>query len=245
MKKLIMANWKMQLSYQASLNLAKKFSQKIKSSKYEVVICPDYLALPAVAGILRKSRLVLGAQDSGLADRGAYTGEVSPTNLRFLGSKYVILGHSERRSNLEENSLIINKKIRAALVEKLTPVVCIGETILEKKSGQTKAVLTRQLRQVLKEVTIKKAQDLFIAYEPIWAISTNRSARPMSASEADVIQEFIGRQAAKILRKKVAVIYGGSADAHNATDFLKKKNIAGLLVGGASLKFDQFVSMCN
>jgi len=245
MKKLIMANWKMQLSYQASLNLAKKFSRQIRSNKYEIAICPDYLALAAVSQIIKRTPIVLGAQDSSLSGQGAYTGEVSPANLKFLGVKYVIIGHSERRSNFEENSLIINKKIRAAIDSKLVPVLCIGETLVERQSGETKTVLTRQLRQGLKEVTIKKAQDLVIAYEPIWAISTNWAAKPMLATEADQIQEYIGRQAAKIPRKKIAVIYGGSVNSENAIEFLKQKNIAGLLVGGAILKSDQFIRLCS
>ncbi len=245
MKKLIMANWKMQLNYQASLGLAKKFGQQIKTSAKEVVICPDYLSLVAVSNTIKKTKLILGAQDCSITERGAYTGEVSPADLKSLGVRYVILGHSERRSNWQENSQMINNKIKAALASKLIPVLCIGETLVEKQRKQTKNVLIRQLRQELKEVTIKTAQDIVISYEPVWAISTNKAAQPMLPSEADEIQEFISHQAVKILRKKVRIIYGGSADFNNASEFLRQKNIAGLLVGGASLKIKNFIEICK
>ncbi len=245
MKKIIMANWKMQLTIKESLFLANQFAKKIKNSKNEVVICPDYCALAFVGPILKKTKLNLGAQDSAVAVKGAYTGEVSPVNLRALGVKYVILGHSERREHLHENSAIINNKIKAALENKLIPVLCIGEKLAERNSGETKNYLLQELRHALKGVKIKTANDLIIAYEPVWAISTNKNAKPMSSGEASEIQTFIKTAAKKMLKKEVNVIYGGSTNAANAADFLVQKNIGGLLVGGASLKVDEFVSMVN
>jgi len=235
-----MANWKMQLTLKESLELAKQFSQKITNPKNEIVICPDYLALPFIGPLLKSSKIILGAQDSGPFTKGAYTGEVSPCNLKTLGVKYVILGHSERREHLHENSAIINNKIKAALDNKLIPVLCVGEKLTEKETGQTKAYLLLELRQALKGVKLKTAADLVVAYEPIWAISTNKNARPIVPTEAEEIQKFIKTQVAKILKKNVRVIYGGSANAKNAASFLNQKNIDGLLVGGASLSSAEF-----
>lgn len=240
-----MANWKMQLTIKESLVLASKFSKKINSTKNEAVICPDYSALAFVGPIIKKTKISLGAQDSAALSKGAYTGEVSPVNLKALGVKYVIVGHSERREHLHENSEIINSKIKAALENKLIPVVCVGEKLAERATGETKNYLLQELRRALKGVKIKTANDLLVAYEPVWAISTNKNAKAMSPQEASEVQGFIKAQVKKILKKEVAVIYGGSSNNSNSADFLSQKNIDGLLVGGASLKVDEFVAMVN
>lgn len=245
MKKLIIANWKMQLTINASQELAKKFARAIKTNKYEVVVCPDYLSLAAVSAALKKSRLKLGAQDSAIASQGAYTGEVSPFNLKSLGVQYVILGHSERREHLHENSAIINNKIKAALQNKIIPILCLGEKWEERAAGQTKDFLNMELRHALKGVKIKNASDLVIAYEPVWAISTNKNAQPMRPEEADKIQKFLRDRATKILKKSVRVIYGGSADSRNTAFFLSRPNVDGLLVGGASLRAEEFIKMTS
>lgn len=238
-----MATWKMQLTIAESLSLAKQFSKKIKSNKNEVVVCPEYLALPFVGPIIKSTKLFLGAQDSAAFSQGAYTGEVSPRNLKVLGVKYVILGHSERREYLHETSLIINDKIKAAQENKLIPVICVGEKLEEKEAGQAKKYLSGELGRVLKGIKIKNANELVIAYEPVWAISTNKNAKPIAPAEADEIQKFIKIQARKILKKSVRVLYGGSSNSSNSAEFLKQKNIDGLLVGGASLKIDEFLKM--
>lgn len=244
MDKLIIANWKMQLSLSASQKLAKELAATLPKTRTSVVICPDYAALPGVAAILKKSRLALGAQDSAVAVAGAYTGEVSPASLKALGVKYVILGHSERREHLHENSAIINAKLRAALAQGLTPILCVGEKLAERESGATRMYLREELRHALKGVKIKTAADLVLAYEPIWAISTNSNAKPMAPEEADAVQSFLREQAAVSLHKRLRVIYGGSVTTDNAAAFLKQKNIDGLLVGGAALKVKDFRAIC-
>jgi triosephosphate isomerase len=245
MPKLIIANWKMQLSLKNSIALAKAYKKSIISRKNEIVVCPDYSALSLVGPILKNSRLILGAQDSAVTAYGAYTGEVSPVNLRTLGVKYVILGHSERRDHLHENSAIINAKIFAALSQGLIPVLCIGEKLTEKESGATRMYLKEELRHALKGIKIKTARDLVLAYEPIWAISTNKNARPLDVVEADNIQNFIKLQAAKILHKTPRVLYGGSVSPANALQFLKQPNIDGFLIGSASLRPTEFSSICS
>lgn len=238
-----MANWKMQLSLKESLELAKQYTKKVNSRKNEVVVCPDYAALPFLNPILKPFGFILGAQDCAAFTKGAYTGEVSPQNIKTLGAKYVILGHSERREHLHENSMLINGKIKAALNNNLVPVLCIGEKLTEKKAGMTKDYLLQELRHGLKGVKIKVATDLIIAYEPVWAISTNKNAKPILPQEADQIQKFIKEQAGKILKKPVRVLYGGSVNADNAFRFLNQENIDGLLIGGASLKLPEFVKI--
>jgi len=238
-----MANWKMQLTIKESLELARQFSKKIKPLASEVVICPDYSALPFVGPVLKSSKLSLGAQDSAAFSKGAYTGEVSPINLKTLGVKYVILGHSERREHLHENSAIINNKIRAALENKLIPVLCVGEKLSEKNAGLTRDYLKMELSHALKGIRINSANDLVIAYEPVWAISTNKNAKPIIPADANEIQKYIREQSYKILKKQVRVIYGGSADSSNAQSFLSQDYIDGLLIGGASLKITEFPMM--
>ena len=240
-----MANWKMQLTIKESLELAKQYSKKINTAKNEIVLCPDFASLAFVGPILKGSKILLGAQDGAAYDKGAYTGEVSPINLKTLGAKYVILGHSERREHLHENSAIINNKIKVALVNKLIPVLCIGEKLSEKEAGQTKRYLLEELRHALKGVNIKNDGDLVIAYEPVWAISTNKNAKSIASSEAEEIQIYIKSQVKKILHHSVRVLYGGSVNANNAHEFLQQSNIDGLLVGGASLKIDEFLKIVN
>ncbi|MFA4999833.1 MAG: triose-phosphate isomerase [Patescibacteria group bacterium] len=242
MQKIIIANWKMQLNLKESLVLAKALARKITKTKNQVLVCPDYLALPFVGPILKSSPLILGAQDSAAALKGAYTGEVSAFNLKTLGVKYVILGHSERRSGLHENSAIINAKIKTALGAGLIPVLCVGEKLAEKKAGLAKKYLSGELSRALKGVKIKKASDLIIAYEPLWAIGTGV---PIVPTEAEDINKFIKRRTAVILKKNIPVLYGGSVDASNAANFLGQPNVDGLLVGGASLKAEEFSKICR
>ncbi len=245
MKKMIVANWKMQLNIKDSLSLTKKMLQQLKFSSAQIVICPDYLSLVLISPLLKKTFIALGAQDSAVAEFGAYTGEISAVNLRQLGVKYVILGHSERRNHLHENSAIINAKIRVALSQGIIPILCIGEKLTERNNGEAESYLNSELHRALKGIKIKRARDLIIAYEPIWAISTNHAARPILASEADRIQTFIKKKAQRILKKKIAVLYGGSVNDQNAADFLAQKNIDGLLIGAAALQIKEFSSICS
>lgn len=242
--KTIIANWKMQLPLKGSLELARQAAKKIKSDN-KVVLCPDHAALAFVGPVLGKTGLSLGAQDSAMAVRGAYTGEVSPADLKALGVKYVILGHSERRERLHESSTIVNAKAKAALECGLIPVVCVGEKMAVRKEGQTEEYLSLELAHSLKGLKIKKASDIIVAYEPVWAISTNKNARPMSPEEADAIHRFIKAKATRILKKPVAVLYGGSVSAANAGAYLEQSDIDGLLVGSASLNIKDFTKICS
>jgi triosephosphate isomerase len=243
MNKVIIANWKMNLSVPESIDLARQY-KKISFQERVVVVCPDFCSLSGVGEIIKGSKnIFLGAQDSAAFDKGAYTGEVSPLTLQSLGVKYVIIGHSERRKNLHENSALINNKIKFALEAGLIPVVCIGEKLTEKNNGHTKPYLLRELRRILKGVKIKKATDLIIAYEPVWAISTNKNAKPMMPEEADDIHLFLKKKAKGILKENINILYGGSVKSDNATSFLEKDNVDGLLVGAASLRASDFTDI--
>lgn len=242
MKKLIVANWKMQLSFKDSLILAKELKRKIKKAENDIVICPGFLALPAISEIILGSPFSLGAQNCAIKNRGALTGETSPATLYEIGVSYVILGHSERRLVLQEGSDLINTKIKAALEAKLIPIICVGETLNERERGLTKKVLLAQIKSALQDIVIKNASKLVIAYEPLWAIGTGEPIIPL---EAEVIHTFLQMEVTKILNKKVKVIYGGSVSAKNASEFLQQKHIDGLLVGGASLDVKEFAPIIN
>jgi len=240
MKKIIIANWKMQLSFKDSLILAKELKRKIKITKNEVVICPGFLSLAPIAELLGDTALLTGAQNCAIKNRGALTGETSPATLNELGVKYVILGHSERRLILKEDSDLINAKIKSALAAKLIPIVCVGETLNERELGQTRKVLLSQIKSALNGVAIKNSASLVIAYEPLWAIGTGEPIIPL---EAEAIHIFLKIEAAKILGKKIKIAYGGSVSGDNAAKFLREKNIDGLLIGGASLNVAEFTSI--
>jgi len=237
MKNLVIANWKCNPSSLKEaknlFNLIKKQSKDIK--KTEIIIVPPFIYLPFLKG------LDLGAQDCFWEDKGAFTGEISPLMLKNLSCKYVIIGHSERRKYFNENNEIINKKIKAALRNNLIPILCIGETEEEKKKKKTKKIIREQLENGLKD--IKKA-NLIIAYEPIWAIGTGNFCDFEIAKE---IKNIIFETLSKIFNKnnleKIKIIYGGSVNFKNASDYIKKSEFNGLLVGGASLKSQNFVKI--
>jgi len=237
MKKLILANWKMQLSFKESEKLAKDYRVKIKNSVAELGVLPDFSALETVCRHLPSKVFKLGAQDVAPYIKGAYTGEVSAASLKQLGAKYVLVGHSERRQEFKENSPLLRLKVQAALEAGLVPVLCIGENATQKKNGQTVAVLRRQLEEVLFGLVIEKDNALVVAYEPLWAIG---SGQPLEASQAEAIQVMIKGVLANLIGRFPRVIYGGSVNAKNAADFLEWPNIDGLLVGGASLRADEF-----
>ncbi len=236
MKKLIIGNWKMNLGLKGSLALARAL--KGLKSKNEVGVCPSDFALAGVKAVLGKSQIKLGAQNCFWEASGAYTGQTSAASLKELGCAYVILGHSELRA-LGESCRRVNLKAKAALARGLTPVICVGEDWTKYKAGKSRAFVSGQIKRALAGLKLGGKQ-LVIAYEPLWAIG---SGRPLQAEAADATQAFIKSEARKALkqpRAAVAVLYGGSVNAANAKNFLRQGNIDGLLIGGASLKAQEF-----
>ncbi|NCB20571.1 MAG: triose-phosphate isomerase [Clostridia bacterium] len=242
MKKIIVANWKMQLLNSEAKALALNFFEELKDSKNNIVICPDYLSLVDIARIIKESQFLLGAQDLAAYDRGAYTGEISAESLKELGVSYVIIGHSERRSYLQESDKLISEKIKKAIKNKLIPILCVGENAAERKQGRANMVIRRQLKGALSSLKSSELSKLHVAYEPIWAIG---SGRYCDAEQARSIKSLIIDCCLKLGVKKVKVLYGGSANIENAKSFLFKASFSGLLVGGASLELDSFRQIVN
>lgn len=248
MRRLVIAgNWKMNKTISESQELAEDLKKQFKAeTDIEIVLCPPFTALGGVAGIVGGTGIALGAQNMYWEAEGAFTGEISPVMLRDLGVKFVIIGHSERRQYFSETDQAVNKKIKAAFKYGLDPIVCIGENLSEREKGKTFDVLSRQMENGFEELDGFELSKLIIAYEPVWAIGTGRTATPEIAQEA---HEFIRKRLIEIFSKKIAddirIQYGGSVKPQNAKDLLKQPDIDGALVGGASLSAKDFAEIIN
>lgn len=249
MKKLIIANWKMNKNVSEAVSLAKELKKSIKSVKNaEVVICPPFTALEAAGKELKKSRMKLGAQNMHFEDSGAYTGDISPLMLKNAGCEYVILGHSERREFFKEDDVLINKKIVSALSHNLKPILCVGENLEERSRHWTQEVLEKQLNNCLQNVAKKQMKNVIIAYEPVWAISrgdpNHKSATSKDAEEGHaLIRNFLSIIFGRKTADNARIIYGGSMKPENAKELLSRKGIDGGLVGNASLNAKSFADI--
>jgi triosephosphate isomerase len=244
-KKFIAGNWKMNLNSAQGLELAAALAKAVGSqSDVEVAICPPAVYLDAIGGAVKGSAVGLGAQNCHHEAKGAFTGEVAPAMLVDIGCEYVILGHSERRQLFHETNQDVNKKVLAALAAGLTPIVCVGETLDERKANRTQEVVREQVEGSLAGLTGEQVLKLVIAYEPIWAIGTGVVATPEQAEEvhADLRSLLSSRYTAPVA-EAVRIQYGGSVNAENAATLLSQPNIDGALVGGASLKADGFLAI--
>ncbi len=244
---LIAANWKMNKIISEARSFVEEMKSKVKDVEdKEIVICPPYTSLIAVKQAISNSNIELGAQNVFWEEKGAYTGEISVKMLKDIGCKYIILGHSERRKYFFETDGIINKKIKKVLEESVSPIFCIGETLEERERNITFDVLKRQLTIGLNEIDINNVDKVVIAYEPVWAIGTGRTATPSQAEEAHYfIRNWVKEKFSEENSKRIRIIYGGSIKPENISDLMKCENIDGGLVGGASLKIDSFVNIIN
>jgi len=239
---MIAGNWKMNTTVSEAVKLVKEMLPGLEPiQNVDRVICPPFVSLAAVKELLKGSAVKLGAQNMYFEEKGAYTGEVSPLMLAEL-CQYVIIGHSERRQYFSETGEIVNKKVLAALKVDLKPILCIGEKLEENEAGQTEAVVTEQLRSSL--AGVEDLSRLIIAYEPVWAIGTGRAATGEQANEIiGLIRDHISRQYDKSVAQDLRILYGGSVTADNNAEFMRQPEIDGALVGGASLKAEQFLSI--
>ncbi|PID78291.1 MAG: triose-phosphate isomerase [Deltaproteobacteria bacterium] len=244
---LIAGNWKMYKTPAEAVNEAKKLVSLIEKtdiSGKKIMIAPSFTGLYPVGKELEKTSIFLGAQDMFYESEGAYTGEISPSMIKDCGCSYVIIGHSERRHLFNESDESINKKISSAISNGLIPILCIGETKSERKSNKTLNVLDKQVKNGLKGISVNGENDLVIAYEPVWAIGTGDTASPEQVEEA---HKNIRRIIEKIYNKSVAdsikILYGGSVKSSNAKKLLALENVDGALVGGASLKAEDFTGI--
>ncbi len=214
---------------------------KLDYEKLEVVLCPPFTALSEVYEVISESDIQLGAQDAYWQDEGAFTGEISCKMLKDAGCEFVIIGHSERRQFFAETNESVNKKIKAVLNNGLTPIMCIGETLAEREKGETFKVLDDHLLNGLKGISEQDMLNLVIAYEPVWAIGTGKTATPQQAQEAHkYIRGLLKKEYNDDVAKDVRIQYGGSVKPENITELMKQPDIDGALVGGASLQVESF-----
>jgi triosephosphate isomerase len=244
-KKFVAGNWKMYTTLASAQKLAKEVVDGLGSEeRVTVAVCPPFPYLAQVGQVLKGSRVGLGAQNMYPEKEGAFTGEVSPAMLLDVGCRYVIIGHSERRHKLGESDAFLNQKVKAGLSAGLDVIFCVGETLEEREANQTESVLDRQVSQGLAGVATEALAHLVIAYEPVWAIGTGKNATPQQAQEAHA---FIRRRVGQIFGEKTAqtlpIQYGGSVKPDNAASLLGQPDVDGALVGGASLKADQFLAI--
>lgn len=238
---LIAGNWKMHLSLSEAAGLAQAVGQAAADAACEVMIAPPFTSMPVVAEALRGTKVILGAQNCCWADHGAFTGEISPTMLKELGCSMVILGHSERRHLFHEDDALINQRLRGVMDFGLIPVLCIGETLAQRQSDQTTAVLETQLRQGLAAVKVTDPSRLVIAYEPVWAIGTGQTASTQQAQDAHAfIRGILADIFEKTIATEIRILYGGSVKSDNADALMSQADIDGALVGGAALQIDSF-----
>jgi triosephosphate isomerase len=241
---IVAGNWKMNTTIAEAVALADALRPELEMLKaVDLVLCPPFISLAAAAERLTGSSVRLGAQNMHFEKNGAYTGEVSPPMLQGLVD-YVIVGHSERRQYFGETDEGVNRKVRAAIEHELKPIVCVGENLEQNEAGQTEAVVDSQVRKALD--SLGEAGHLVIAYEPLWAIGTGRAA---TAAHANAVMGFIRSIVGELFGAAVAeglrIQYGGSVTPDNFPDFIAQPEIDGALVGGASLKADQFVAICR
>jgi len=244
-KKLIAANWKMYKNPIQTKEFFRDFLPLVAGhDRDEIVICPPYIDLHAAIELASGSQILVAAQNVHWKDEGAFTGEISSSMLTSIGCTHVIIGHSERRQYFGETDDTVNLKLKAALEHGLTPIVCVGEVLEEREAGLTEDVLRRQCLRAFNTISAKKAAKLVIAYEPVWAIGTGKTATPQMASDAHVL---IRGEAAKAFGEEFAnglrILYGGSVKPENAKALMSEEGIDGALVGGASLDAKSFAAI--
>lgn len=239
---LIAGNWKMNTTLNEAIALVKEILPGLEEIKgVEKVLCPPFISLAAVKELLKGSSIKLGAQNMYFEEKGAYTGEISPPMLAEL-CQFVILGHSERRHYFGEGGEVIDKKVRVALKVELKPILCIGETLEENEAGKTEEVLVKQLGSSASREYYSSG--MVLAYEPVWAIGTGRAASGQQANDTiGFIRQFISKQYGKEIAQGLRILYGGSVNSANIAEFIKQPEIDGALVGGASLKADEFLGI--
>jgi triosephosphate isomerase len=242
---LIAGNWKMNKTAVEARELVSVMSPKLgEIANVEKVLCPPFIAIPALVGMLEGYGIGLGAQNMHWEEKGAFTGEVSPGMVKEF-CKYVIIGHSERRAYFGETDETVNKKLHAAMKADLTPIVCVGETLAQYEAGSTSEVVRRQISAGLAGVDSASAAKIVVAYEPVWAIGTGKASSGENANYVHqqvirpALTELLGAENAQAIR----ILYGGSVTAANAAEFFAYPDIDGALVGGASLKVDEFVAI--
>ena len=245
-RKVIAGNWKMNMLPNEAISMITELTPLVKDTENEVILCVPYTDLFYALLTAQGTNIKIGAQNMHYEEKGAYTGEVSGKMLKSIGVEYVIIGHSERRQYFAETDETVNKKVKAAFANDLKPIVCVGETLEQRETGNAYDVITSQTEKALEGLTNEQAQNTIIAYEPIWAIGTGKTATNEDANNAIIkIREKICQIYGQNVAERVIIQYGGSMKPNNAKELLEMSDIDGGLIGGASLKAKDFASIVN
>ena len=245
-KKVIAGNWKMNMLPNEAMSMISNLAPLVKDADSEVVLCVPYTDLFYSLLTAQETNIKIGAQNMHFEEKGAYTGEISGKMLKSIGVEYVIIGHSERRQYFAETDETVNKKLKAAFANGLKPIVCVGETLEERESGKAFEIITNQTQKALDGLTNEQVANTIIAYEPIWAIGTGKTATSEDANEAcKKIREKIAKIYGQNVADRVIIQYGGSMKPENAKELLEMSDIDGGLIGGASLKAESFEKIVN
>ena len=245
-RKVIAGNWKMNMLPNEAIKFIEELTPLVKDTKNEVIICVPYTDLFYTLLHVQGTNIKVGAQNMHWEEKGAYTGEISGKMLKSIGVEYVIIGHSERRQYFAETDETVNEKIKAALSNELKPIVCVGETLEQREKGITNEIITNQIEKAFNGIEVKDLEKIIIAYEPIWAIGTGKTATKEDANNTIIeirkkLSEIYGQNEAE----RVIIQYGGSVKSSNAKELFEMSDIDGGLVGGASLKADEFSKIVN
>jgi len=245
-RKVIAGNWKMNMLPNEAIDFIQKLEPLVKDTENEVILCVPYIDLFYSLLNAQGTNIQIGAQNVHWEEKGAYTGEVSATMLKSIGVEYVIIGHSERRAYFAETDETVNKRLRAGLRHGLKPIVCVGETLEQRENGKTEAVITSQTSKALEGLTEAQIKEVMIAYEPVWAIGTGKTATKEQANDTiKVIRKQVAKQFSEEIAEQMPILYGGSVKKENAKDLFTMPDIDGGLIGGASLKVEEFEAIVN
>lgn len=245
-RKVIAGNWKMNMLPNEAIEYIQSFEPMVKDSKAEIILCVPYTDLFYCLMNAQGTNIKIGAQNMHFEETGAYTGEISPKMLKSVRVEYVIIGHSERRAYYGETDETVNKKVKAAFAYELKPIVCVGESLEQREAGKTEEIITNQTRLALEGLTAEQVKGTIIAYEPIWAIGTGKTATSEDANNSiKSIRAEISRIYGAEVAEEVIIQYGGSVKSSNAKELFETSDIDGGLVGGASLKPDEFSKIVN
>lgn len=245
---LIAGNWKMNTNIEDGLKIAKglvEFSNNFDKDR-DILICVPFTSLYSIKEVVKDSNVKIGAQNMYFEDKGAFTGEISPLMLKDIGVDYVLIGHSERRQYFGEDNELLNKKIKSAISHNIKPIVCVGETLSQRENNIAKEVISDAIKGAFVDISSEDMKNITIAYEPIWAIGTGKTATSEQAQEMlSYIRALVNDLYGNDVSSNIRLLYGGSVKADNATDIMAKIDIDGALVGGASLKLEQFTKIIS
>ena len=245
-KAVIAGNWKMNYTPEEAVNVINELKTLVKDATCEVVICPTFVCLDAALKAAKGSNVKIAAQNMHFEENGAFTGEVAPGMLQAMGVDYVVLGHSERREYFNETDEALNKKVKAAFAHNLLPILCCGESLEQRENGTTNQIISAQIKADLEGLSKELAENLVVAYEPIWAIGTGKTATKEQANETiAAIREVLAEMFGKEVADKVRIQYGGSVKPDTIKDQMSMSDIDGALVGGASLVAQDFAKIVN